>query len=210
MDNILALAFASLLLGLLPGPNVALTVARSVRFGFGAGAATVAGAMCGVAVQIAAAALGLAALVAVYADALLVVKWAGVAWLLFLGIRALRAGLRAHAEGEAAPAPQRPAGFAKSAVGAMALALANPKTLLFGAAFLPQFVSSPEAAAAELPLLALVHLSVLGTVDLGWALLGARAGAKLRLSGAIRWADRISGGSMILAALGLAATRASS
>ncbi|MGG7565786.1 LysE family translocator [Rhodovulum sp. DZ06] len=206
LDNILALVLATIALAVLPGPNVALTVSRAVRFGFVAGLATVLGVMGGVAVQIAAAAWGLAALVSVYSGALVAVKWAGAAWLLFLGIRALRAGIRAAKAPEAAPA--RPVPFLRAAAGAMALALANPKTLLFAAAFLPQFVSSPEAAATELPVLAAIHIAVLASVDVGWAALGSFGGARLRLSGATAWVDRISGGAMILAAFGLAAGRA--
>jgi threonine/homoserine/homoserine lactone efflux protein len=90
VDKLIALSLATLILVAIPGPNVALIVANSVRWGFRAGATTVFGTTLGVAVQLAIVVLGMAALVELAADALSWVRWLGVAYLLWLGIKTWR------------------------------------------------------------------------------------------------------------------------
>ena len=86
LENLIALAVATAVLVAIPGPNVALTVANSLRFGFAAGVVTVAGAVVGVGLQLALVVSGLAALVDVAGSALTWIKWLGVAYLVVLGV----------------------------------------------------------------------------------------------------------------------------
>ena len=132
MENILALGLATAVLVAIPGPNVALIVANSLQYGFRQGATTVLGTTLGVALQLGLVVLGLAAVIEFAADLLTWIKWAGVVYLVYLGIRAWR-----EPAGDLADVGARPAVFWR---GCMIAAL-NPKTLLFNAAFLPQFLS---------------------------------------------------------------------
>jgi threonine/homoserine/homoserine lactone efflux protein len=195
MDGLIALALATAVLVAIPGPNVALTVANSLRYGFGAGALTVAGAVAGVGLQLLLVILGLAALLEVAAAALTWIKWLGVAYLLLLGIVTW---CRPAGADDAARA--RPGLFGH----ALFVAVVNPKTLLFNAAFLPQFVAV-DAGFAELLRAAAVYLAVIFCGDLCWALFASRARTLLWRYGHLR--NRLSGGFLVCAGLGLALAR---
>jgi len=90
MISLSALVFATAVLVMIPGPNVALIVANSLRYGFAKGVATVLGTTAGLAVQLALVVAGMAAVIQFAADALSVVRWIGVAYLVWLGIRTWR------------------------------------------------------------------------------------------------------------------------
>ena len=87
MDNILALVAATAILVLIPGPNVALIVANSLRHGCKLGLVTVLGTTLGVALQLSLVITGMATLIGVAAAALSWIKWFGVVYLLCLGVR---------------------------------------------------------------------------------------------------------------------------
>lgn len=195
IENLLALALATAVLVAIPGPNVALTVANSLRYGFGAGALTVAGAVAGVGLQLALVVFGLAALVELLASALTWIKWLGVAYLLVLGVLTWRRPAGEFAE---VPAGRRVFGHA------FFIAVANPKTLMFNAAFLPQFVPA-AAGIAELSQAAAVLLGVVLAGDLCWAIFASRARSWLASFATIR--NRVSGAFLIAAGVGLALAR---
>lgn len=194
-----ALAGATALLVAIPGPNVALIVANTAARGLRCGAATVGGTTAGVAVQLALVVLGLTAVLGFAATALAVVKWIGVAYLIGLGVRSWRRGSDVAAAPAATVAPLRRV-FSQGVL----LATINPKTLLFNAAFLPQFVG-PHAGPAALAGAAAVYLGVLFAGDMAWAL-SARSAAPLiaRLG---RWRHRLTGGLLIGSGIGLALAR---
>lgn len=138
----LMLAFfaASLALAVTPGPAVVYIITRTLAQGRGAGLASTAGVALGNLGNATGAALGLAALFAVSSLAFTVVKYAGAAYLVWLGIKALRARDAAATEtrfGEASLRRIFREGFL--------VALLNPKTAIFFAAFLPQFMD-PSAS----------------------------------------------------------------
>jgi threonine/homoserine/homoserine lactone efflux protein len=128
-----AFVSASLLLAVTPGPGVLYIVARSLTLGRHAGLASVAGVALGNLVNAIGATVGLAALFSVSSAAFLVVKYLGAAYLVYLGIRALT---RDHGEPSAAAARRSPRVFRDG----LWVAVLNPKTTLFFAAFLPQFM----------------------------------------------------------------------
>ena len=193
--TLLTLAFATAILVSIPGPNVALIVANSLRHGVREGMVTVFGTTLGVAMQLVVVVVGMAAVVEAAASALVWIKWAGVLYLLWLGIATWRSGSAKVDEPEAAPAV-----FWR---GVMIAAL-NPKTLLFNAAFLPQFVPAGATPFAVL-LIGAVYLSVILLGDILWALLAGSA--RGWLGKAARWHNRVAGGFLIAAGVGLALSR---
>ena len=196
MANLVALAVATAVLVAIPGPNVALIVATSVRHGFGAGARSVLGVAAGNALQLALVVAGMAAVIELAAGALNWIRWAGVAYLALLGLRTWNRPADASETGAAAPAVFRRA---------VLIAAINPKTLLFIAAFLPQFVVIDAGPAGHPATVAAVFLAVLLAGDLAWAALADRARRVLSRWGRLR--NRIAGGFLVAAAAGLALTR---
>ena len=198
LTSLLALTAATIVLVLIPGPNVALIVANSLSRGFRFGAATVRGTTLGVGLQLALVVFGLAAVLTIAAEALAWLKWIGVAYLFFLGVQAFRARSSDLALGHDTRRATQAIGQ-----GAM-LAILNPKTLLFNAAFLPQFVTA-EASTLQVAVLGSVYLLVLTLGDLLWA--GAAHQARPLLEHASRWPNRILGTCYLSAAFGLALAR---
>lgn len=134
---------ASLLLAITPGPAVIYLVTRTLAQGRGAGLASIGGVALGNLGNAAAASLGLAVVFAVSARAFIVVKLAGAAYLLYLGIVELRRA--------AAPRSAQPGRAPRSRAfrDGLLVALLNPKTALFFAAFLPQFVDPAGSPLAQ-------------------------------------------------------------
>ena len=198
MTSLLALITATVILILIPGPNVALIVANSLRHGLRAGLVTAAGTTVGLAVQLALVVAGMAAVIEVAASALLWIKWLGVAYLIYLGIRTWRE----PAEDLGQIGPQSMAGAFWRGLG---FAVINPKTLLFNAAFLPQFIDESASAGPQLLVLASVFLTVIIIGDALWALFAASARPWLSGFGQLR--NRITGGFLCGAGIGLALTR---
>ncbi|MCP5089403.1 MAG: LysE family translocator [Gammaproteobacteria bacterium] len=194
MNTLLALVLATVVLVIIPGPNVALIVANSLKYGFRTGVVTVLGTTCGLALQLALVVAGMATVVEVAADALTWIKWAGVAYLVILGIRTWREPAADLARVEALPVM-----FWRGCL----LAALNPKTLLFNAAFIPQFVGT--GAAFELALVASIFLAVVFLGDVLWAAFANSARRFLGRYSTLR--NRLTGGFLVTAAIGLALSR---
>jgi len=190
---LLTLVLATAVLVIIPGPNAALIVANSIRYGIRMGTVTVLGTTVGVAVQLVTVVLGLAVVVETVADALVWIRWAGVLYLVYLGIRTWREPAQDLSAVTAVPAM-----FWRGC----AIAAINPKTLLFNAAFLPQFVVADGNAGTQLAVVAAVFLAVLFIGDMIWATTAGSARQFLsRYSGA---RNRATGGFLIAAGIGLA------
>ncbi len=195
MENVIALIAATMVLVSIPGPNVALIVANSLRDGLRAGFVTVFGTTLGVAIQLALVVLGMSALIEIAADLLQWIKWGGVAYLVYLGVQTWRT-----------PADDLAAVQAKPAIfwRACLIAAANPKTLLFNAAFLPQFVGS-GATGNQLMLVATIFLIVLLLGDLLWAIFSQAARPLLQKAAGLR--NRVTGAFLVFAGIALALSR---
>ncbi len=191
--SLIALVAATAVLVAIPGPNVALIVANSLKNGFRAGVATVLGTTVGVGLQLALVVFGLAAIIAVAAEALQWIKWAGVAYLIYLGIRTWREPPSDLNAIEAAPAM-----FWRGCL----VAVVNPKTLLFNAAFIPQFVGGESATIGSLTVVASVFLAVLFVGDIVWAAFASSARRVLQRYAAAR--NRLTGAFLTAAGIGLA------
>lgn len=185
-----------------PGPTVLLAFTNGSRFGVRHAFAGMAGAVAADFVLIGAAGVGLGALLAASEFWFTVLKWAGAAYLGFLGLMMLRstgslAQARAGASKLADPSPS------KMATRCFVVAATNPKYYLFFSAFLPQFVDPAAPQFQQYALLALVMGSIDFLVMTGYAVLGARA-ARALSDGAVRWLDRLSGGALLALAGSLA------
>jgi len=154
---------AGVLLNITPGPDMALIIARSTRYGTRAGIAAALGVGVGVFLHIAAAAIGISALILASAVGFTILKWAGALYLIYLGVQMLRSSFAER--GESAPLlTLSPAPLRKVFVQGVVTNALNPKVAMFFLAFLPQFVDvdAPSKAAAFI-ILGLIFDSV-GTI----------------------------------------------
>jgi threonine/homoserine/homoserine lactone efflux protein len=157
-------AVATLALCATPGPGVLYVVGRSVGAGRRAGLASMLGIETGEAIYIAAAALGLTALLATSALALSVVRYAGAAYLIILGINAWR-----HPESEE-PADDQPAGYWRAYGRGLVVQLLNPKVAIFFVAYFPQFIRPGQPVAPQVLVLGAVYLAVAVLTDTAYVL----------------------------------------
>jgi threonine/homoserine/homoserine lactone efflux protein len=210
-----------------PGPTVLLALSNGSRYGLRLASLGMAGAVASDLVLVAAAALGLGALLAASEFWFSMVKWLGVAYLAYLGLQMLAskagAGDPPGPAGDPAVAvnpgnPGNPGNGPGTATGVPAgrtlfrrsflVSVTNPKGYLFVSAFLPQFVDATQPQLAQYLVLAVVFSALDFLVMFAYAFAGARANKLLRSRGA-RWLDRICGGLMVAAAASLAAYRRS-
>lgn len=195
-ETMAVFALASLALIAFPGPSVFYILARSFAGGRRAGIVSMLGVEAGGLVHVAAATLGLSALLASSAVAFGVVKYAGAAYLIWLGVARLRSR----------EAPELPPAHDGQVFrqGVMVNVL-NPKTALFFLAFLPQFID-PDAGSASLQaaVLGLVFVAIAFVSDGLYALVGGSVADRIRRSPAVRRRlDRASG--LVLIGLGAVA-----
>ncbi|MEO7244620.1 MAG: LysE family translocator [Rubrivivax sp.] len=199
-----AFVAASLVLAVTPGPGVVFILARTLGQGRAAGLASVAGVALGNLANAAAAALGLAAaLFAVSATAFTLVKWAGALNLIAVGVQLLR-----RRDRDALPASALPQVAERRLLrDGFVVALPNPKTTLFFAAFLPQFVDPAGWAPMQTVGLGALFVAIAATTDAGYVVLASRLAPALHASSQLRrWARPASGASFIvLGALALLA-----
>ncbi|MGC5013189.1 LysE family translocator [Streptosporangium sp. DT93] len=193
--TVLALfAAATLALLLVPGPAVLYIVTRSVAQGRSAGLVSVLGVHLGSLLHVAAAALGVSALLATSATAFTVVKYLGAAYLIWLGVRRLTARPQ---EGEAVEVPV--AGGSRLFWEGFVVNVLNPKTALFFLAFLPQF-TDPAAGpiAPQVVLLGLIWTLLGLASDGAYALLASAMAGRLRRSVRARRRLDVTGGVVYL------------
>jgi threonine/homoserine/homoserine lactone efflux protein len=177
----------------IPGPSVFYIVTRSLVQGRRAGLTSMLGVQAGGLVHVVAAAFGVSALIASSAAAFTVVKYAGAAYLVFLGARKLLAGGGAD---ELEDVPRGSASPRHLFAHGVIVNVLNPKTALFFLAFLPQFVDPSAGPVAPQMLVLGTMLVCIGILSDGtYALLAAGVGRKLRTATAARRRlDRFSGG----------------
>lgn len=184
---------ASLLLAVTPGPGVFYIVTRTLSQGRSAGLASVAGVALGNFGNAVGAAIGLAAVLAVSSVAFSAIKYAGALYLIYLGVRALRAPA-ASAASDAAAASSTARVFRDG----FWVALLNPKTAVFFAAFLPQFMNPAANAALQSVLLGAVFVAIAAITDTLYVLgAGAVAPRLARSRGAPTLGRYVTAGAFI-------------
>jgi homoserine/homoserine lactone efflux protein len=197
----IAFVIATMIMIALPGPSVLLTVAHSISFGWKSGIVTVAGATAGIATQLAIAAIGLTSLLNVVAGAFEWLRWMGALYLIYLGIKQWRSA--------SDPVELKTSSVSKKNIffQGLVITITNPKSLIFIAAFLPQFIKTTNPLGPQLAIIVPTFLVITFTVTSVWAVISGKAREFLRSQSALQAVSRTAGGLMIAAGIGLAAAR---
>lgn len=188
-----AFLIASVLLAVTPGPGVLYIVTRSLTQGRRYGLASVAGVALGNLGNAVGASIGLTAVFAVSALAFTVVKYLGALYLVYLGVQAMRAPERDRELPRPAPASLR-----RIFRDGFIVALLNPKTAVFFAAFLPQFMSTESPAIVQSLTLGSIFVAIAAVTDTAYApAAGALGPALARVRGVRAFGRYLTGGSFI-------------
>jgi threonine/homoserine/homoserine lactone efflux protein len=198
----LAFVAACIALALLPGPVVTLVIANGLRHGTRAALTNLLGVQLGLAIMIAVVAVGLTSLMATMGYWFDWVRFAGAAYLVWLGIKLIRFPVEG-VNADEPPAPPRGGFFLQGFV----VLLSNPKVLVFFGAFIPQFMDMNRDHASQVALLGVTFMVIAGMTDAIYALAAGRA-RQFFSARRTRLLSRISGGFMIGGGIWLALTRA--
>ncbi len=177
-----------------PDTSQLLIISNSIRHGLRRSVFTIAGDLTANALQMTAAAFGLAALIATSAIAFFWIKWFGVAYLAWIGFQLLFAK----------PEPSKKSDMSGSSAirlfrQGFVTSLANPFAVVFFAALFPQFIAADKPVLSQLLILGLTYLIVDGAILLLWGWTGSRAIAALK-GASLTLINRICGALMIAAA----------
>ncbi|PWC54275.1 LysE family translocator [Azospirillum sp. TSO22-1] len=179
-----------------PGPNMLLAMSLGLRFGVRRAAWGGLGMVAGLTTLAGLSVLGLGALLAASEAAFLTLKWAGVAYLTWLGWQTWRAPVEPVRAGEA-PAEDDTGTAGRLFVRGVLVAFSNPKALVFMAALFPQFIEPAQPLLPQFTAL----VSLMAVIEFGWILAYAAGGhtiaARLSSTRAVRSLNRVSGGLMI-------------
>ncbi|MDX2813757.1 LysE family translocator [Streptomyces sp. NPDC006207] len=175
-DRLLAFAAMSLLVIVIPGPSVLFVIGRALAHGRRTALASVLGNFIGSYLLVVAVAFGLGSLIERSLTLYLVVKLAGAAYLVFLGVKAFR-HRRELTVGAMGGGPERPVrGDLRTVADGLAVGVTNPKGIVFFAAVLPQFVDhSAGSLPAQMLLLGLVPIGIGLVSDTLWGLTASAA-----------------------------------
>jgi threonine/homoserine/homoserine lactone efflux protein len=195
-------SLAAIALAVVPGPAVAYIVTQSVDQGRRAGIVSALGIASGGLVHVAAATVGLSALIASSAAAFTVVKLVGAAYLIAVGIRRILAREEPQTEVDARETRPRRL-YAQGVV----VNVLNPKTALFFLAFLPQFVDRDRSVVPQVAILGLLFATIALLSDLGYAVLADALASRVRRSGRAARLRRFATGGIFIA-LGITAAAA--
>ena len=200
LEIYLAYIAACFLIAVVPGPTVTVIIGNSLAHGTRAGLLNVAGTQLGLGLMMAVLVVGLSSVIAAMGWLFDWLRWAGAAYLIWIGWKLLRSPDSLDQPGTA-PAPR--GGFLLQ--GFLVL-MANPKALLWFGAFIPQFVDPKGNYVAQIIALGLTAMAIALVTDGGYAILTGRAGALL--SGKrVRLVSRLSGTCLIGGGIWLALTR---
>lgn len=183
-----------------PGPNVLATVTNALSFGMrGAGLAVI-GNLAALLMVAAAAAFGVGSLARLFPDAFTIVKLAGAAYLIYVGIAAIRASFAANL-----PQPEEAQTPASGIIlRTMLISLSNPKSVLFLSAAFPAFIDPGRSILPQFAAMFAVLVAVVGLVHTGYALLALRVRGQLLTEAGRRWTGRVAGISFAGIGLGMA------
>ena len=188
-------------LSLSPGPAVFYVVSLGVRGAMRRTLPAAAGIIGANAIYFTLSATSLGAIIAASAQFFTVAKWAGAAYLIYLGVKALRSAGSSHAVALGEIPPEESGDRRRVFLGALTLQLANPKALLFFLALLPQFIDPAEAVVPQMLILAATSMLPEFCILLGYGWLAHRAlhaSAKFGMSSRMnRWLAWIEGAGLL-------------
>ena len=196
-------SLAAIALAIVPGPAVAYIVTQSVDQGRRSGIVSALGIASGGLVHVAAATVGLSALIASSATAFTVVKLVGAVYLIAVGIRRILT----RDEPETEVASSEPTRLRRLYGQGVVVNVLNPKTALFFVAFLPQFVDRDRSVVPQVAILGVVFAAIALLSDLGYAVLADALAGRVRRSGRAARVRRFATGG-IFVALGITAAAA--
>ncbi len=194
---------AAALIGVTPGPAVTSIVGYALSSGRRTALASVAGMAMGSLIAMSLSLAGVGAVLRASSVAFMILKWAGAAYLIGLGLFTL-ATARGKPAADTPPRPIRPraAFFSNLALGAF-----HPKTIVFFVAFAPQFISAKGDYFTQAAILVATFAAVVGATDTAYALVASHASQLLRKPAAMLWSKRAGGGVLIAAGVATAAAR---
>lgn len=197
LGTLIAFAIAYAIAVLVPGPGVSAVVARALGGGFGAAVPMVFGILLGDLIFLLAALLGLAALVQLYAPILIVIRWAGAAFLLYIAWQFWSAKPGSEQIGA-----QTRESASRTFLAGFTLTLGNPKTIVFYGSLLPTVIplGHPLTLVGGLQLVGIVIAILLG-IGFGYAALAAQAREFFQSPRAIRNLNRTAAVIMAAAAV---------
>ena len=206
IETWLAFVAASTVLLAIPGPTVMLVISYGLGEGRRSAWATVAGVALGDFTAMTLSLLGLGAVLAASAALFTVLKWAGAAYLVYLGVRLWRSEPRPEALAAAptespilSPWPMLGHAFAVTAL--------NPKSIMFFVAFLPQFITSSAPVLPQVAVLEATFLTLAALNAAAYAYLAGRLRGAVRRPAVLKAINRIGGGILIGAGVAAAALR---
>ncbi|MDV7341414.1 LysE family translocator [Terasakiella sp. A23] len=193
IQAILALVVATAVLGLVPGPIVAALVGRALFGGVKSTFGFLAGVFVGDLAWLLAAVSGLGYMAATYSTAFLVIKYVGAAYLIYIGIQAIRHAMDKKQEIKIPKSARKGAGF----ISGLLVTLGNPKLVAFYVGFLPTFIDMQALKFSETLLAAILVPSTFALLNFGWAVCAAKAKTLFKSATPLRVLNYISGGLLV-------------
>ena len=193
---------ATALMIALPGPSVLLTIAHSLSFGWRRALITVTGATLGIGVQLLVAVIGIGGLIRFVAATFDLLRWAGAAYLVYIGVKVWMGAKELAALGNAGDA--KPDGLLMQG---LVITIFNPKSLLFIAAFLPQFIDGQRQVATQFLIIVPVFLLITFVVTSSWAIVAGLINKLVRRSGTLAILFRLAAVMIALSGAGMVAIR---
>jgi homoserine/homoserine lactone efflux protein len=201
---LLLFAATEFVLSLSPGPAVLLVVSQGMRFGARASVLGTLGVITGNALYFAVSALGLGAVLMTSEVLFYSIKWAGAAYLIYLGVGLIRDTLGARTLGATT---EFAASHSRLFRQCLLTQLGNPKAILFFTALLPQFIDSQGSLWVQCLLLATTSIAIELPILVGYGWLAHVGGHFIRQGRYGRWLDRLAGTFLIAAGIKLALVR---
>jgi len=199
----LAFAAAAAVVIAIPGPTTLMVTGHAMSSGSRVALASLVGVALGDFTAIACSVLGFGAVLATSAEAFLVLKWVGAAYLVYLGIKLWRAP--AIPLGAAATLQKGRRSIGRAIAESFSVTVLNPKGILFFAAFMPQFIDPHRATLPQVVILAVTFETLAASIQAGYIVMMTRARRVMDSPRAIRIMNR-AGGSMLIGAGLLTAT----
>lgn len=176
LDRLLAFAAVALVIIVIPGPSVLFTISRALTYGRRTAVITVLGNTTGAYTQAVLVAIGLGTLVESSVLAFSLLKFAGAAYLIYLGVTAFRHRGRLSDAMDAAFGTQRVISTRRTIRDGFVVGFANPKVVVFFGAILPQFVNRPAGhVPLQMALLALIFSTLAFVCDSTWGVVAGTA-----------------------------------
>ncbi|MGS2718363.1 LysE family translocator [Eionea flava] len=193
IDVWLTFIAAVLIFALIPGPTVVLVVGQAITHGKKSVLPLVAGVLCGDFVAMSLSLLGLGAVLATSATLFFLLKWFGVAYLIYLGVKTWRE----KPDMESVSFKGIDISSKKMFRSSFVVTALNPKGIVFFVAFLPQFVNSEAVALPQLLILMATFLMIVATTITSFALFAGLINHKIGTYQTRKRLNRVGGGALI-------------